>query len=56
MGPLDDENKLTKRTTKTKKIEKFSRKYNIKNFMTIRYKLTASSNTINSMFNYKLMR
>ena len=47
--------KLTKRTTKTKKIEKFSKKYNIKNFMTIRYKVTASSYTIHSMFNYKFV-
>ena len=59
MGPLDDENKLQvgeKNNKNSKKFEKISKKYNIKNFMTIRYKLTASSNTIHSMFNYKLMR
>ena len=57
-GPLDVENKfvLTKRTTKTEENEKLSKKYNIKNFMTIRYKLIASSNTTLSMCIYKLMR
>ena len=47
--------KMTKRTTKTKKIEKSLRMYNIKKIMTIRYKLTASSTIIHSITNYKLM-
>ena len=48
--------KLMKRTTTTEKIEKSSKNYNITNFKTIRYKPTASSNIIQSIFNYKLMR
>ena len=48
--------KLTKRTTKTQKFQNFRKKFNIINFITIRYKTTASSNTIHSMLTYKLMR
>ena len=48
--------KLTKRTKNTKKIEKSSKIYNITNFKTIRYKLTASGNINYSIFNYKLLR
>ena len=55
MGPLDVENKLQEQQ-KLKKIENFLKRYNIKNFLTIRSKLTASSNTIHLMFNYKLKR
>ena len=47
--------KMTKRTTKIKKIEKSLRMYNIKKIMTIRYKLTASGTIIHSITNYKLM-
>ena len=48
--------KLMKRTTNAEKTEKSSKIYNIKNFKTIRYKVTASGNMIHSIFNYKLMR
>ena len=51
--------KLTKRTAKTEKNDKSFKTlsvYNIINFKTIRYKLTASSNITYSIFNYKLMR
>ena len=48
--------KLTKRTTKTGKTEKFLKKYNIINVMTIRYKLTASGNIVHTALDYKLMR
>ena len=42
MGPLNDENKLqVDERTKTEKVEKSLKMYNIINFMTIRYKLTA---------------
>ena len=43
--------KLIKRATKTEKKEKSSKIYNITNFKTIRYKLTASGNIIYSIFN-----
>ena len=50
--------KLTKRTTKTEKSEnpiKILKIYNTINFKTIRSKLTASGNIINSIFIYRLM-
>ena len=45
---------LTKRKTKTEKLEKKMKMYI--NFKTIRYKLSASGNIVHSIFNYKLMR
>ena len=48
--------KLMKRTTNTEKKEKYSKIYDITNFKTIRYKLTAVGNIIHSIFNYKLLR
>ena len=36
--------KLTKKTTKTEKLKNSLKKYNITNFETIRYKMTASNN------------
>ena len=45
---------LTKRTTKTEKLEKYSKMFIIY-FKTIRYKLTASGNINHSMLNYKPM-
>ena len=44
----------TKRKTKTEKIGKFLKMFNI-NFTTIRYKLTATGKFIQSIFNYKLI-
>ena len=38
------------------KLKRLKKMYNIINFMTIRYKLAASSNITHSMLNYKLMR
>ena len=46
---------LTKRTTKTEKLEKFFKMFII-NFKTIRCKLTASGNINHSIPNYKPMR
>ena len=46
---------LTKRTTKTEKLEKYFKMFFI-NYKTIRYKLTASDNINHSIFNYKPMR
>ena len=46
---------LTKRTTKTEKLEKYFKMFII-NFVTIRYKLTASGNINLSTLNYKHMR
>ena len=46
---------LTKRTTKTEKVEKYFKMFII-NFKTIRYKLTASGNINHSILNYKPMR
>ena len=48
--------KLTKKTTKTGKIEKYSKMYNIKCFKTVRYKLTASGNILHLMGNYNFLR
>ena len=45
--------KLTKRTTKT---EKSLKTYDIINFKTIPYKLTASGNIIHLIVSYKFMR
>ena len=47
--------KLTKRTTKTEKIEENFKMYVI-NLMTIRYKLATSDKIIHSKLNYKFMR
>ena len=50
---------LTKRTTKPEKNEKSGKvlkMYNIINFKSIRYELTASGNIIYSIRNYKLMK
>ena len=46
---------LTKRTTKTEKFEKYSKMYIISS-KTKGYELTASSNIINSILNYKFKR
>ena len=46
---------LTERTTKTEKLEKCFKMFII-NFVTIRYKLTASGNINHSTLNYKPMR
>ena len=46
---------LTKRTTKTEKLEKNFKMFTI-NIKTIRYKLTASGNINHSILNYKPMR
>ena len=46
---------LTKRTTKTEKLENYFKMFII-NFKTIRYKLTASGNINHSILNYKPMR
>ena len=56
MGPLNDENKLRrKEQQKLKRLKKKSKLYII-NFKTVRYKLSASSNNIHSIFIYKHMR
>ena len=54
MGPINDENKLTKRT-KTGKFEKALKIYIII-FKTICCKLTVSCDISQSILNYKLMR
>ena len=46
---------LTKRITKTEKLEKYFKMFII-NFKTIRYNLTASGNLNHSILNYKPMR
>ena len=46
---------LTKRTTKTEKLEKYFKMFII-NFITICYKLTGSGNINHSIINYKPMR
>ena len=58
MGPLNDENNLQfdEKNKKNKKFGKSSKKYNIINFKTIRYKLTASCKIVQFIFNNKLMR
>ena len=48
--------KLTKRASKTEKFEKYLKMYDIIDFQTIRYKLTAAGSVIYSILNYKLMR
>ena len=48
--------KMTKRTTKTAKFEKSLKMYNIINFKTIRYKLTASGKINHLIGIYKFMR
>ena len=49
-------NKLTKKKTKTEKFKKSLKIYNIINFETIRYKMTASGNINPRILNYKLLR
>ena len=59
MGPLNDENELQgdeKNKNENEKSLLSLKMYNIINFKTIRYKLTASRNNIHSIINYKLMR
>ena len=48
--------KMTKRTTKTAKFEKSLKMYNIINFKTIRYKLTALGKIIHLIGIYNFMR
>ena len=58
MGPHKDENKLhvDEKNNKIRKIIKTLTMYNIINFNTIRYKLTAPGNIIHLIPNYKLIR
>ena len=59
MGPLNDENRFQldeKKTTKTEKIEKPLKMFNIINFRTICYKLASSGNFIHLFGNYKYLR
>ena len=58
MGPHKDENKLQvdEKNNKFRKVLKTLTKYNITNFKTIRYKLTAPGKIIHLIPNYKLIR
>ena len=53
MGPLNDENNLQVDKNDNKNLKKLK---NVIHFQTVRYKLTASGNSIQSILNYKLMR
>ena len=48
--------KMTKRKTKNEKFEKFLQIFNITNFKTIPYELTALDNIIYFIGNYKFLR
>ena len=58
MGPLNDENKLQvdEKNNKNEKFEKSLKMYNIINFQTIRYRLTALCKIIHLIVNYKFTR
>ena len=58
MEPLSDENNLQvdEKNNKKWKISKLLKLIYILNFKALQYKLTALSNLIQSIFNYKIMR